>query len=139
MTGRGVDGYIPIERWGKDHFGTLLYIESRVVDFRGKIAPAHMRTGARYPTYLRDGQLENHDDWDCLTDIEAAGLARYENDCVSLTDEGWRVAGLLRRHRAEHRDQPIYKVNWHLGDTAERDALLAEVERLTAALQKDDE
>lgn len=88
---------VPMARWSKDHWSTLAYVETRLVDHRGLIAAAQMRTdhsrhmsfvGAvnggdahgRYPTRLRrliDGEpneVPDHDDWDCLLDCVAAEL-----------------------------------------------------------------
>lgn len=89
------------ELFGEDHYSTLLYVESRVVDNQGLLDHDHMRChpqrhpllagagrmagsfgaadGSRYPTRLRrgpDGQVQQqpeHDDYDCLDDLVAAG------------------------------------------------------------------
>jgi hypothetical protein len=59
----------------------------------------------KYPTRLKDGELADHDDWDCMDDLESAGLLRdigtNINPRFDLTDLGWKVAGLLRQHRAQ--------------------------------------
>lgn len=82
---------VPVSEWGKDHWSTLTYAEVRAVDHRGRIGKEHMRcdagrhpllvssrvpnTGRKYPTFLYGGvELEDHDDWDCLADAEAAGF-----------------------------------------------------------------
>lgn len=89
------DDSVPMERWGKDHWSTFAYLETRVVDGKGKIDNARMRCNARlhrhfavvspfgalqdgskYPTRAKDGDIENHDDWSCLEDMVAAGLVR---------------------------------------------------------------
>lgn len=47
--------------------------------------------------------LIGHDDWDCLDDLEAAGyveILTLANSAVRLTEEGMRVSGLLRAHKA---------------------------------------
>lgn len=91
-----LDAYIPIENWGKDHWSTLGFLETRVVDFKGVILNASMRCnprlhrvfahvdvmtsspidGSQYPTRLKGGAIhpESHDDWSCLEDMVAAGL-----------------------------------------------------------------
>lgn len=99
---------VPMERWGKDHFTTLLYLETRAVDYRGEVAPEKMRTSRRnwrlagrvhrsvnimgkdeYPTRLRPTQSERatfdsvdllggHDDWECMFDMAEAGLLTFE-------------------------------------------------------------
>lgn len=83
-------------RFGKDHWSTLAYIETRTVDHKGTIEHDHMRcdtdrhpmlalagrralvsTGhlsRKYPTFAKGEQIENHDDYDCLDDLRAAGL-----------------------------------------------------------------
>jgi hypothetical protein len=114
---------VPMEQWGKDHWSTLLYIESRAVDGGGQPKMAQMRQWpgrprrgwegggmlpepAAYPTRLKNGsRLAEHDDWDCVSDMEAAGLVEWHGTglqpIIKLTSYGWLVAGALRRHRAE--------------------------------------
>ena len=88
---------VPIDQWGKDHWSTLAYIESRCVDHKGVLSNAHLRTnvgrhplfvargfgspgdGSRYPTRYKDGSgalslIEDHDDWDCLYDMLLTNL-----------------------------------------------------------------
>jgi hypothetical protein len=85
---------VPVAQWGRDHWSTLLYFESRAVDYKGLIDNEKMRTNARlhrkllgnaqmrlgmtgekYPTHLRDGStLDHHDDWSCAQDMMAHGL-----------------------------------------------------------------
>lgn len=85
---------IPMSEWGRDHWSTLAYAETRCVDHGGELANDHMRTNPRrhrkllgpsklfygiegpgYPTRLISGAvIVRHDDWDCLNDAVAAGL-----------------------------------------------------------------
>ncbi len=84
---------IALNRWGKDHWSTLAYLETRAVDSAGVIKNANMRTsikrhplfvargplasptdGGQYPTSYKDGEMCEHDDWDCLDDMVQAGL-----------------------------------------------------------------
>ena len=47
--------------------------------------------------------LLGHDDWDCLEDLEAAGFVQVltlTSGGVKMTDEGNRVASLIRSHKA---------------------------------------
>jgi len=94
------DQYIPPERWGRDHFQTLLYLETRAVDEKGIIDNRQMRCnprlhrqfanigysgiidGSKYPTRLKEGEITNHDDWSCLDDLVKAGCveAYYWDD-----------------------------------------------------------
>lgn len=96
---------IPREEWGRDHMSTLVYVETRAVDHSGQLMVAHLRDGVKYPTRLKDSELIGHTDWHCLDDLEEAGLLINNgtgiNRVYSLTDEGWKVAGLERRRRAE--------------------------------------
>ena len=130
--GKG-DDYIPIARWGQDHWSTLAYLETRVTDGRGLIDNPRMRCnprlhrhfahvctftgkphdGPEYPTRLKDGEIDHHDDWSCLEDMVAAGLitaqwrvrhvgALFGNSeaKVALTDAGQALAAQLRAHKA---------------------------------------
>lgn len=48
-------------------------------------------------------RLRGHDDWDCLDDLEAAGLIEIIsliNCAVKMTDKGNEVAAKLRAHKA---------------------------------------
>lgn len=106
---------IPPERWGRDHLSTLLYVETLVVDHRGRPDPRRIRTkvgGAPLgdlpvqPTRLIDGaELYGHDDWDCIDDMVESGLVVWggtgANPVFGLTDKGWQTAHRLRRHLGE--------------------------------------
>ena len=126
----GSGDYVPVEKWGKDHWSTFAYLETRTVDHRGIIDNRHMRCtmrlhrtfavknlgvwqdAARYPTILKGGEkLENHDDWSCLEDMVEAGLIEAWNTIspnhfggaeakVKLTEMGLVCASLLREHKA---------------------------------------
>lgn len=110
---------IPVSRWGRDHWSTFAYIASRVVDYDGrpvkasllcdpKRHPIHAHFGSTLgppsPTRLKDGELADHDDWDCLDDAEAAKLVLVSNRGVfpiyALTDYGRTVDAALRAHKA---------------------------------------
>ena len=128
------DDYVSVDRWGSDHWSTLAYAETRAVDHDGLIdngkmrcdprlhrhfaAEHHMQSSKKYPTRLRDGELEKHDDWSCLEDAAKAGLivlSWHEDqrrarrgmvfgNCtaqVSFTDSGRRLAEQLRYHKAQ--------------------------------------
>lgn len=101
---------VPIDKFGRDHWGTLLYIESCAVDKGGKLDDRRMRTKVygkewKYGTILNDDtKIEMHDDWDCLTDFRAAGIIEDNSKSskeVKLTDFGWNLAHQLRRRRAK--------------------------------------
>jgi hypothetical protein len=118
---------IPPSEWGHDHWSTLAYVETRVVDHRGYINDAQMRSrDSGYPTRLAGGVEEpNHGDWDCVRDMVSAGLLTFEriphDDMrrlsqktvyanltpakivtrrITLTELGMKVAGELRAHKA---------------------------------------
>lgn len=96
---QGSTHYVPISNWGKDHWSTFLYLESRAVDHKGIVDNEKMRCnprlhrpfahnligmsnmagmgdGSKYPTRLAKGTMENHDDWSCAEDMVAAGLIK---------------------------------------------------------------
>lgn len=87
---------IPMSEWGKDHWSTLAYVETRCVDHDGKLDGDKMRcnwrlhrtligrmqlqagmNGEKYPTRLRQGDVLGHDDWSCLEDMVSAGLLTW--------------------------------------------------------------
>ena len=123
------DDYISMERWGHDHWSVLGYLETRIVDNHGVIrnqqmrcttrlhrAFAHAVDGAAHPTRLREGVVENHDDWSCLEDMVAAGLVvaefRQMNNVffgssearVRFTPLGQQIALQLRAHKQDGGD-----------------------------------
>jgi hypothetical protein len=61
-------------------------------------------------TVLFDGSIvENHDDWDCLSDMICAGLVFPTTDChgeigpysiLKLSERGQAYAAALRRHKS---------------------------------------
>lgn len=82
------------EKFGKDHWSLLLYVETCVVDGDGVIDTRRMRTWGthgKHNTILAGGELaiEGHDDWACLAElvdekmVDLLGRTR-----VKLTDEG---------------------------------------------------
>jgi hypothetical protein len=110
---------IPIEEFGRDHWSTFGYLEVRVVDHGGVVDRRHMRCHhGRHPQFAHEGgdavdtptrlrggfRIYHHDDWDCLEDLEAAGLLESGgtglHPVYSLTDLGREVVGKLRAHKA---------------------------------------
>ncbi len=108
-----------VEVFGKDHWSTFGYLETRIVDHRGEPNRNHMRCHADrhplmvggagdasgYPTVLRGGAtLAHHDDWDCADDLIAAGLLVNLGSAIhpqyALTMRGRVVASELRDHKA---------------------------------------
>lgn len=118
-----MSNHIPMARWGKDHWSLLAYVETVCVDKHGEIDLQRMRCDAdrhpqyvylrgfgdelhseKYPTLLRDGELPDHDDWDCLDDLENAGLVENVGFTMrpkyAMTDRGHEIAAALRKHKA---------------------------------------
>ena len=103
---------IPIHLWGRDHWSTFAYVETRLVDYKGRIDRHHMRghhcgDDSGYPTRLAgEEEMSNHGDYDCLFDAEAAGLLVLTGTGLhpvikKLTKQGALVAAALRAHKAE--------------------------------------
>jgi hypothetical protein len=116
--------FIPREQWGRDHWSVLAYLETRAVerepiDFeRLRINPARHpeRAGTEklrgkrvwrpeWGTRLRDDtRSPDHDDWDCVEDLQRAGLVVVTGGVLDarpgLTTEGWVAIQALRRHKA---------------------------------------
>lgn len=102
---------IPMHMWGKDHWSTFAYAGhcatgERHIDkdkmrtdtdkhphgLGQRQALFHDARSKKYPTRLRGGiEVNDHDDWDCLADAEAAGLltwGTWVNPFVVLTTTG---------------------------------------------------
>lgn len=113
-----VPTHIPLEQWGRDHWSTFAYIDTRCVDFKGIPDPRRMRcdpdlhphlahagsSGPKYPTRLRGGvERHGHDDWSCLDDAEAEGLLENIGTGLhrqyKLTHRGRALVHLLRAHK----------------------------------------
>lgn len=135
---------VPMEKWGKDHWSLLAYVEDRCVNGRaidgvgnvGEIDKRRVRAneqthpllavnssavkwneswGSRLRGYFAFAdradpakaeaagfQLRAHDDWDCLDDLEAAGLVdilSMINGYVTMTPKGQAMAAQLREHK----------------------------------------
>ena len=133
-TGDGVPIYTP-EHWSKDHATLLLYVETRHLDHHGEILPDNLRTnrerhphewGIRrdantstwrpeYATRITDGTRPSteHDDWDCLDDMEEMELLIYSpapSLLVALSEYGIEVAGELRKFKG--RGNPLSEFDW---------------------------
>lgn len=77
------------KKWSKKQLSTLVYVETRVVDYSGRVDHRHL----------------NAVDRKNLDDLEDAGLLINNGTGIhrwySLTDEGWKQARLERRRRSE--------------------------------------
>lgn len=135
--------HIPMSKWGKDHWSTLAYLETLAVDGSGLAKPvnARMRTnekrhphligntgfsssaldGSGYPTRLKDGEVEGHDDWDCVDDATEEGITEDVgtglNRAYKFTKFGKEVLAKLRQFKMDggnfrdfvFEDEPSYK------------------------------
>ncbi len=126
---------IPTEKFGKDHWSTFAYLETLAVDNKGRPDNHRMRCdldrhpamdhaysgigGQKYPTILAGGdELPDHDDWDCIDDLEAAGFVEQGGTGIhpvfKLTETGYRVAAALRKHKAEGGNFASFRIRWPL-------------------------
>mgnify|MGYP001563230289 CR=1 FL=1 len=134
-------GHVHLKDWGKDHWSTFAYAVACVTGEDGKLENSRMRTnsrihrelvfvtpfgtlvdGASYPTILKLGKLERHDDWSCLEDAVAAGLLNVfyarTNDkmfgcCeakVEMTTAGWEIARKLAEHKASGKNFSDFEI-----------------------------
>lgn len=117
---------ITMDRWGRDHWSTYAYLASIILNHEGVPSRARMRCDAdihpglddplravtfgsnrkKYPTRLRDGEQEGHDDWSCVEDMVTTGLVEWNGTGAhprfAFTDSGWAVWHQFNRHIAEH-------------------------------------
>jgi hypothetical protein len=120
---------ITMDRFGKDHWSTFAYIETRCVDYKGVPDRAHMRCnennhpglcdfrtpkwnpehGTRLHGYFEDRNnpdlfVAGHDDWDCADDLEEAGLIEIGGTGIhpifKMTELGNKIAAQIRAHKA---------------------------------------
>lgn len=113
----------PIERFGKDHWSLLAYIETCCVDHAGRIDYRRIRVNPNthpmlaigqfsprkweptYSTILNDSTLiYGHDDVDCLDDLEKAGMITIDsvvNGLVALSPLGIQISAMLRKWKIE--------------------------------------
>lgn len=108
--------HIPIDQWSIDHWSTLLYIESRIVDHKGYVDHRQLRAHPKiHPQFAHQKDapgtrihpnkiVHPHDDWSCIEDMIAEGLVEWggtgTDPQFSLTDRGHRAAASLRKHRS---------------------------------------
>lgn len=115
---------IPFSNWGRDHWSTLAFIETVMVE-KGSfpiMGDARMRSNRRNfrvmpaanamcmdlesGSLLADGTtVKGHDDWCCIQDFAAEGLldkAQEEIDIgetIKFSDLGISIAHKLREHK----------------------------------------
>jgi hypothetical protein len=120
---------ITINKWGKDHWSLLAFMGVICTDYKGNInemnmrrmrcnpsrhplnvthtfgSPALMRWQLSYSTIIKSGAvIHDHDDWDCLDDLEAEGLLEnigtLVNPMIVMTEQGWDILSKLNQHKA---------------------------------------
>lgn len=117
---------VELLEFGRDHWSLLAYVETLCVDSRGngigemdkrrlrcnpKRHPVHAvnerfcKWDSNYSTRLSEDvkPVPGHDDWDCLDDLEAAGLIEVMsevNGFVILSDRGREMASRIRAHKS---------------------------------------
>ena len=94
-----------VEDWGKDHWSLLAYVVLRGIDYQGKLEVSRMRIdGEKYPTRTKAGNIPNHNDYDCLNDMEDVGIIKNNgtitNPHVEITEKGWDYVLALFKHKA---------------------------------------
>lgn len=114
---------ITIEQFGKDHWSLLLYIETRIRDYEGVLDLCQIRIknpiirpgwkpeyGTRLFGYWNKDKttnsllrLHNHDDYDCLDDLEAEGLIKNIGTGLrpvcEITKKGTEISSQLLLHK----------------------------------------
>lgn len=124
---------VGIEKFGRDHWSLLAFVEDCCVNTQGefgKLRPRHMNCNPeRHPIHPSNGWRDNystrlrglspddtleqsfekgtrikgHCDWDCLEDLENAGLIEIislTTHAVKMTEKGGQIAGQLRHHKS---------------------------------------
>ena len=122
-TGEYKMEYCKLETFGKAHFSLLIYVESRCVDQNGVFEINNIRVNStkhplfsgweygkratweqEFGTLLNTGErLVDHDDIDCLDDLDAAGLIEIislVNGFMSMTDKGNKLVSKIRSFKA---------------------------------------
>lgn len=131
---------ISIEQFALDHWSLLLYCESRAVDYAGKLDRKHLREGDdRRPRGIRlkDGtKLHNHGDDLILNDLQNAGLIVHQRHQVEMTDEGWRLAHLLRRHLSTGASPSTFEMSASLPGNWNTDAVTEAINQLREKVSK---
>lgn len=96
---------IKMDFWGKDHWSLLAYCAWSAIDYKGVLEVRRMRAdGIKYPTVLKNGVQEHHNDFDCLDDLEGEGLIKNVGTGISpaivITEKGWDYILKLFKHKA---------------------------------------
>lgn len=129
--------FFPIDKWGKDHWSMLAYVETRAVDNRGDLDLRHIRvnkdkrgfSNGNFPndkwnpehaTRLQNGKKPDpaHDDIDVMDDLKREGFLEYKSSCrnfvVTLTDRGNEVCAEVRQHKSAGKNFNEFKLSKQL-------------------------
>lgn len=107
-------------QFGKDHWSTLLFLETQIVDKQFPIDLNRLRINSNkrpfrncspfgwkdnYSTILKNGEQEiGHDDIDVVNDLEDFGYLKNNGTNINiyprLTDKGHAISSALRKHIA---------------------------------------
>lgn len=109
---------IQIEKWGRDHWSLLAYIENCVVEYNGKLRLSRMRVNSNkrafsngnsfdwqdsWSSILKNGQEKGHDDIDIMNELEYFGFIKNTgtliNPVIKLTKKGLKASQKLREHK----------------------------------------
>ena len=120
------------QRWGRDHWNVLCYIETCCVDGTGRPDPRSVQTNhARHPHMGNplDGSTHgirlngevlpgaDYDEWDCLDDLEVFGLIENVgtglNRRYRMTPTGQALAAQVRAHRANGGGVATFEPCWN--------------------------
>lgn len=128
---------VPPSHWGKDHYSTLAYVETRCVDSTDGIGiPKHVQIqtnhnrhpgmknhvdGSEYGIRLKDGiELPgpDYDEWDCIQDFERYGLLENigtgTNPAYRMLPLGNELCGKLRAHKTQGGNWGDFELNMKL-------------------------
>lgn len=94
------------EDWSYDHWRTLAYAFTCLGD-GGRLNPLRLRLdGTKHPTRIKDRFVTGHNDVDCLSDMERAGVLKNvgtgSNPVVQFTPEGLKLGQWLCRMMDAH-------------------------------------
>ncbi len=107
-------------QFSKDHFSTILFLETQIVDRSFPIDIRRLRVNEKkrifnngnpfgwkdeYSTKLKDGTtISGHDDIDVIDDLEDEGYIKNNGTHINiypkLTDKGWKPCQAIRKHKA---------------------------------------
>lgn len=111
-----VADHVPMSEWGRDHWSTFAYLETRAVDHKGYLDCRQMRggfygrpdDGTKYPTRLRgygednSRKVDGHNDYDCVADMIAEGLVEPHDETTGAKGRVPMKVQWNRTHRGSN-------------------------------------